>query len=47
MNSRDYEQSQAELAGNHRVGSDGFMQFYTDETVLQQTVLDLFYQKVE
>lgn len=46
-NSRDYEQSQAELAGNHRVGSDGFMQFYTDETVLQQTVLDLFYQKVE
>lgn len=45
-NSRDYERAQVEIAGSHRIGSDGFMQFYVDETALQQTVLDMFYQKV-
>ena len=35
------------LAGTHQVGSDGFMQFYIDETALEQTVLSQFYEKLE
>lgn len=45
--SKDYERAQLELAGEHQIGSNGYMQFYADETGLQQTVLELFYQKVE
>lgn len=35
------------LEGTHRVGSDGFMQFYADEASLQKTVVELFYEKME
>ena len=45
---RDYERDAlVELEGTHRVGSDGFMQFYADEASVQQAVLSLFYEKVE
>ena len=45
---RDYERDAlVELDGTHRVGSDGFMQFYADDTSVQQAVLSLFYEKVE
>lgn len=45
---RDYERTTlVELEGTHRVGSDGFMQFYADEASVQQAVLSLFYEKVE
>lgn len=46
--SRDYERAPLiEPEGTHEIGADGFMQFYVDETALQQTVLELFYEKVE
>lgn len=32
------------ISGEHRIGSDGFMQFYTDEASLYETVLNLFYE---
>ena len=35
------------ISGEHRVGSDGFMQFYADEASLYETVLDLFYEEVK
>ena len=35
------------ITGTHRVGSDGFMQFYADEASLYETVLDLFYEEVK
>lgn len=45
---RNYERADtAGIAGTHQVGSDGFMQFYADEDALQQTVLALFYERVE
>ena len=44
---RDYEQVEMALAGDHQIGTDGFMEFRVDEAALQQTVLELFYQKVE
>ena len=44
---RDYEQLEMELAGDYQIGSDGFMEFHADEGAMQQTVLNLFYQKVE
>ena len=43
----DYEQVEMALAGDHQIGTDGFMEFRVDEAALQQTVLELFYQKVE
>lgn len=47
-NARNYERTPlVRLAGEHRVGSDGFMQFYIDEEALEQTVLALFYERVE
>lgn len=46
-NIRDYENVQLELSGEHVVAADGFMEFYVDETDLQQKVLELFYQNVE
>lgn len=45
---RDYERAAlVELSGTHRIGSDGFMQFYADDSSIQQAVLNLFYEKVE
>ena len=45
---RDYARGETvSLAGTHQVGSDGFMQFYIDETALEQTVLSQFYEKLE
>lgn len=35
------------ITGTHRVGSDGFMQFYADEASLYEAVLDLFYEEVK
>ena len=35
------------LPGVHRVGEDGYMEFYADEDALRQTVLDVFYQKAQ
>lgn len=34
-------------SGSHEVGTDGFMQFYIDEALLQKTVLELFYEEVK
>lgn len=45
--SRAYGRTLHEIEGTYQVGTDEFMQFYADETVLQQIVLELFYQKVE
>lgn len=42
---RDYEKAELTVAGEHRIGQDGFMQFYPDETMLQKTVLTLFYDR--
>ncbi len=36
-----------EISGEHRVGSDGFMEFHADETSLAEAVLQLFYQEVK
>ena len=45
---QDYElESVLWLEGEHRVGSDGFMQFYADQEALEQMVIDIFYEKVE
>ena len=45
---RDYARSEPlKISGEHRIGSDGFMQFYADETSLYETVLDLFYEEVK
>lgn len=33
--------------GTHVVGEDGFMQFYADESALEQIVMELFYKKVQ
>ena len=33
-----------ELAGEHRVGEDGFMQFIVDEDALRRKVMELFYE---
>lgn len=45
--SRAYGRGFVELEGSYQISSDGFMQFYADETALKQLVLELFYQKVE
>lgn len=45
---KDYaRQEKLSISGEHRVGSDGFMQFYADEASLYETVLDLFYEEVK
>lgn len=45
---KDYaRQEPLSISGEHRIGSDGFMQFYADEASLYETVLDLFYEKVK
>ena len=45
---KDYaRQEPLSISGEHRVGSDGFMQFYADEASLYETVLDLFYEEVK
>ncbi len=45
---KDYaRQETLSISGEHRVGSDGFMQFYADEASLYETVLDLFYEEVK
>ncbi len=47
-NARGYERAAlAQLEGEHRVGTDGFMQFYVDEASLQRIVVELFFEKVE
>lgn len=46
-NAREFERLPLiELAGQHRVGEDGFMQFIVDEDALKQVVLDLFYEPI-
>jgi LCP family protein required for cell wall assembly len=45
---KDYaRQEPLSISGEHRVGSDGFMQFYADEASLYEAVLDLFYEEVK
>ena len=45
---KDYIRSEPlEISGEHRVGSDGFMQFYADEASLYEAVLDLFYEEAK
>ena len=45
---RDYEMAAIiELPGTHKIGDSGHMEFRVDENALQQTVLDLFYEKVK
>lgn len=45
---KDYaRQEPLSISGEHRIGSDGFMQFYADEASLYETVLDLFYEEVK
>lgn len=45
---KDYaRQETLSISGEHRVGSDGFMQFYADEASLYETVLNLFYEEVK
>ncbi len=45
---KDYaRQEPLSISGEHRAGSDGFMQFYADEASLYETVLDLFYEEVK
>ena len=34
-------------AGSHVIGGDGFTQFYVDEAALQQTIMELFYQRMQ
>ena len=47
-NATEYEKTAlVQLEGTHRVGEDGFMQFYVDEASLQGTVMELFYEKVK
>lgn len=42
---KDYERSPLVTpAGEHAIGSDGFMEFHVDEDALLQTVLSLFYE---
>lgn len=31
--------------GSHSIGSDGFMQFHVDEAALEQSIIDLFYER--
>ena len=35
------------IAGEHRIGEDGFMEFIPDEKALKETVLKLFFQEVK
>lgn len=45
--SRNYERNPVySLNGEHRIGQDGYMEFHVDEESLEQTVLNLFYQKM-
>lgn len=44
---REYERRVAEIPGEHKIGSDGFMEFHADEDAVEQLVLELFYQKVK
>ena len=44
---RDYERPDVvKVAGEHRIGSDGFMQYEVDQGKLEQLVLDCFYEEV-
>ena len=43
---KEYElEAPIELAGEHSIDKDGFMQFVVDEAKLQQVVLSVFYQR--
>ena len=45
---RDYERKEAySIAGEHKVGSDGFMQFYADEDAVAELVLEMCYEEVQ
>lgn len=45
---KDYDRVDAlHISGEHRIGSDGFMQFYADEASLYEVVLDLYYEEVK
>ena len=35
-----------QIAGEHKISEDGFMQFFADETKLQETVLQIFYDQL-
>lgn len=43
---RDYSARMAQIAGEHRVGTNGFTQFWADEEAIRQLVLDVFYEAV-
>ncbi|MGN0779384.1 MAG: LCP family protein [Aristaeellaceae bacterium] len=44
---KDYTTTVMKLEGVHQIGTDGFMEFLPDESMIQTTVLELFYQKIE
>ena len=44
---KDYQREVIRLEGTHRIGADGFMQFYADEDMIRRIVLELFYQKAD
>lgn len=44
---KEYVRTAIKLEGTYQIGTDGFMQFYADEGMIQQTILELFYQKIE
>ena len=45
---KDYDRPEPlTIAGEHRIGSDGFMQFYAEESALYEATLSLFYQKTK
>ncbi len=47
-NAKDYERTELiTISGEHKIGSDGFMQFYAEEDSIEQAVLALFYEKTE
>lgn len=45
---RDYARPEPlSITGEHRIGSDGFMQFYADEASLYEAALEMFYEKTK
>ncbi len=44
---KDYQAATLTIPGEHRIGSDGFMQFHADAEALKQLVLDLFYEPLK
>ena len=45
---KDYRHTDVVMPiGDHKIGTDGFMQFWMDESALKQNVIDLFYQRLK